>query len=72
MEIWRKPLQFINVRLANRSPMSVAEQSPGRMTCANKIKPFAEHDLSVTLQCAGNYVLQTKDREQNLLKFADS
>ena len=49
-----KPLQFINVILANRSPMSVAERGPGRMTYAKKkIKPFAEHDLRVTLECAG-------------------
>ena len=54
MAIWRKPLQFINVMLANRSPMSVTERGPGRMTYAKKkIKPFAEHDLRVTLQCAG-------------------
>ena len=34
--------------------MSVAERGPGRMTYAKKkIKPFAEHDLRVTLQCAG-------------------
>ena len=55
MAIWRKPLQFINVMLANRSPMSVAERGPGRLTYAKKkIKPFAEHDLRVTLECAGN------------------
>ena len=54
MAIWRKPFQFINVMLANRSPMSVAERGPGRMTYAKKIKPFAEHDLRVTLQRAGN------------------
>ena len=55
MALWRKPLQFINVMLANRSPMSVAERGPGRMTYAKKkIKPFAEHDLRVTLECAGN------------------
>ena len=36
MAIWRKPLQFINVMLANRSPMSVAERGPGRMTYAKK------------------------------------
>ena len=54
MALWRKPLQFINVMLANRSPMSVAERGPGRMTYAKKIKPFAEHDLRVTLQRAGN------------------
>ena len=72
MALWRKPLQFINVMLANRSSMSVAERGPGRMTyakkknplqnttCASrlsaqvkKIKPFAEHDLRVTLQRAG-------------------
>ena len=54
MAIWRKPLQFINVMLANRSTMSVAERGPGRMTYAKKkIKPFAEHDLRVTLECAG-------------------
>ena len=55
MALWRKPLQFINVMLANRSPMSVAERGPGRMTYAKKKKkkPFAEHDLRVTLHCAG-------------------
>ena len=54
MAIWRKPFHFINVMLANRSPMSVAERGPGRMTYAKKkIKPFAEHDLRVTLECAG-------------------
>ena len=52
MAIWRKPLQFINVMLANRSPMSVTERGPGRMTYAKKKKPFAEHDLRVTLECA--------------------
>ena len=58
MAIWRKPLQFINVMLANRSPMSVAERGPGRMTYAPpKIKPFAEHDLRVTLECAGKKTL---------------
>ena len=54
MALWRKPLQFINVMLANRSPMRVAERGPGRMTYAKKKKPFAEHDLRVTLHCAGN------------------
>ena len=40
--------------LANGSAMSVAERGPGRMTYAKKkIKPFAEHDLRVTLECAG-------------------
>ena len=54
MAIWRKPIQFINVMLANRSPMSVTVRGPGRMTYAKKkIKPFAEHDLRVTLQRAG-------------------
>ena len=57
MALWRKPLQFINVMPANRSPMSVAERGPGRMTYAKKKKPFAEHDLRVTLECAGNKVL---------------
>ena len=54
MAIWRKPLQFINVMLANRLLMSVAERGPGRMTYAKKkkMKPFAEHNLRVTLQCA--------------------
>ena len=55
MALWRKPLQFINVMLANRSPMSVAERGSGRMTYAKKkIKPFAAQDLRVTLHCAGN------------------
>ena len=53
MAIWRKPLQFITVMLANRSPISVTERGPGRMTYAQKT-PFAEHDLRVTLQRAGN------------------
>ena len=53
MALWRKPLQFINVMLANRSPMTVAERGPGRMTYAKKKKkPFAD-DLRVTLECAG-------------------
>ena len=57
MALWRKPLQFINVMLANRSPMSVAERGLGRMTYAKKkIKPFAEHDLRVTLECAGKKI----------------
>ena len=60
MAIWRKPLQFINVMLANRSPMSVAERGPGRMTYAKKKKPFAEHDLRVTLECAGKKSHGTK------------
>ena len=47
-------MQFINVLLANRSPMRVAERGPGRMTYAKKKKPFAEHDLRVTPHCAGN------------------
>ena len=38
--------------LANQSPMSMAERGLGRMTYAKK-KPFAEHDLRVTLQRAG-------------------
>ena len=59
MALWRKPLQFINVMLANRSPMSVAERGPGRMTYAKKINPFAEHDLRVTLQRAGNNGMST-------------
>ena len=53
MAIWRKPLQFINIMLANRSPMRVAERGPRRMTYAKKIKPFAEHDLRDTLQRTG-------------------
>ena len=41
--------------LANRSSMIVAERGSGRMTYAKKkIKPFAEHNLRVTLQCTGN------------------
>ena len=40
MALWRKPLQFINVMLANRSPMSVAERGPGRMTYAKKKNPL--------------------------------
>ena len=56
MALWRKPLQFINVMLANQSPMRVAERGPGRMTYAKKKKPFAEHDLRVTLHCAGNNI----------------
>ena len=38
--------------------MIVAERGSGRMTYANKIKPFAEHDLGVTLQRAGNNPMQ--------------
>ena len=53
MAIWRKPLQFIDVMLANQSPISVAERGPGRMTYTTK-EPFAEQDLRVTLQRAGN------------------
>ena len=75
MAIWRKPLQFIDVMLANRSPMSVAERGPGRMTYAKKkMKPFAEHDLRVTLQCAGedvfglNVLLVVSDFKICLLK----
>ena len=41
--------------LENRSSMIVAEWGSGRMTYAKKIKPFAEHDLRITLQRAGNY-----------------
>ena len=40
MALWRKPLQFINVMLANRSPMSVADRGPGRMTYAKKKNPL--------------------------------
>ena len=40
MALWRKPLQLINVMLANRSPMSVAERGPGRMTYAEKKNPL--------------------------------
>ena len=36
--------------------MSVAERGPGRMTYAKKKKPFAEHDLRVTLECAGKKI----------------
>ena len=55
MAIWRKLLQFINVMLANQSSMIVAERGLGRMTYAKKkIKPFAEQDLRVMLQRAGN------------------
>ena len=39
--------------LANRSSTIVAERDSGKMTYATK-KPFAEHDLRVTLQRAGN------------------
>ena len=63
MALWRKPLQFINVMLANQSPMSVAEWGPGRMTYAKKKKPFAEHDLRVTLECAGNNMSRTNTLE---------
>ena len=62
MAIWRKPLQFINVMRANRSPMSVAERGPGRMTYAKKkIKPFEEHDLRVTLEYAGKKTLSAQE-----------
>ena len=39
MALWRKPLQFINVMLANRSPMIVAERGPRRMTYAKTRAP---------------------------------
>ena len=46
--------------------MSVAERGPGRMTYAKKkIKPFAEHDLRVTRECAGN-----KAMWQQLMTFS--
>ena len=63
MTIWRKHLQFINVMPVNRSSMIVAERGSGRMTYAKKIKPFAEHDLRVTLQRAGNNSLIRIDRK---------
>ena len=40
--------------LANRSSTIVAERGSGRMTYATKKKPYAEHDLRVTLQRTGN------------------
>ena len=40
MALWRKHLQFINVMLANRSPISVAERGSGRMTYAKKKNPL--------------------------------
>ena len=72
MALWRKPLQFINVMLANRSPMSVAERGPGRMTYAKKKKkPFAEHDLRVTLECAGkNGAMFSTAKQVHMLKFS--
>ena len=56
--------------LANRSSMIVAERGSGRMTYAKKIKPFAEHDLRVTLQHAGNKLLGSdpKPQGENLQK----
>ena len=54
MAIWRKPLQFINVMLPNRSPMSVAERGPGRMTYAknkklSELKPARDvHSCHIT------------------------
>ena len=51
--------------------MIVAERGPGRMTYAKKIKPFAEHDLRVTLQHAGNeYVTIAVNR--NLSNYENS
>ena len=41
--------------LANQSSMVVAEWGSGRMTYATK-KPFAEHDLRITLQRTGKNV----------------
>ena len=48
MALWRKPLQFINVMLANRSAMSVAERGPGRMTYA-KTRSSVSLNLRVML-----------------------
>ena len=66
MTIWRKHLQFINVMLANRSSTIVPERGSGRMTYATKKNPFAEHDLHVTLQRAGNKAISP--RINNLTK----
>ena len=55
MAIWRKPLQFINVMLANRSPMSVAERGPGRMTYAKKKKNPLQN-----MTCASRLSAQVK------------
>ena len=52
--------------LAKRSSTIIAERSSGRMTYATK-KPFAEHDLRVTLQRTGNkYTLAPHPRPQSL------
>ena len=54
MAIWRKPLQFINVMLANRSPISVAERGTGRVTYAqnkklSELKPARDvHSCHIT------------------------
>ena len=55
MALWRKPLQFINVMLANRSPMSVAERGPGRMTYAKKKKNPLQNTT-----CASRFTAQVK------------
>ena len=52
MALWRKPLQ-------RNACKSITDES-GRAgsgendLCQKKKKPFAEHDLRVTLHCAGN------------------
>ena len=50
MAIWRKPLQFINVMLANRSPIERGRAGSGENDLCQK----KEHDLRVSLECAGN------------------
>ena len=55
MALWRKPLQFINVMLANRSQMSVAERGPGRMTYAKKKKTPLQNTT-----CASRLSVQVK------------
>ena len=52
MALWRKPFQ--------RNACKSITDERGRAgsgendLCQKKIKPFAEHDLRVTLECAGN------------------
>ena len=56
--------------IASRSSMIVAERGSGRMTYAKKkIKPFAEHDLRVTLQCAGNNQIGGKEEHSRGVKL---
>ena len=54
--------------------MIVAERGSGRMTYAKKkeIKPFAEHDLRVTLQRAGNKSNKSKKKKMRTFNTKNS